>query len=93
VPDNCLERKDCRVKYVVAGRVRFHVHFAGGNGRWLNRAFCFFRDLPERRFQLGALREGGQSNCAVDDYAARYNGSPKPLVWTLLLKLDGLTHY
>jgi hypothetical protein len=58
------------------------VHFTPTSASWLNMIERFFRDLTENRIQRGVFLDLEQLITAIRDYIDRYNGSPKPFIWT-----------
>jgi transposase/transposase-like protein len=84
--DNYATHKHPKVKRWLAKHPRFHLHFTPTSASWLNMVERFFRDITVNRLRRGVFHSLPELVEAVQQYIAKYNMEPKPLVWTATAK-------
>jgi len=84
--DNYATHKHPKVKRWLAKHPRFHLHFTPTSASWLNMVERFFRDITVNRLRRGVFHSLPELVEAVQQYIAKYNIEPKPLVWTATAK-------
>jgi transposase len=63
-------------------RARWHLHFIPTSSSWLNLVERWFKELTDRRLRRGVFTSVGDLITAIGDWAAGWNTSPKPFIWT-----------
>jgi transposase len=80
--DNYATHKHPKVQRWLTKHPRFHMHFTPTSASWLNMVERFFRDLTVNRLRRGVFHSVPELVAAVEQYVAKHNKDPKPLVWT-----------
>ena len=82
VVDNYATHKHPNVKAWLSKHPRFHIHFTPTSASWLNMVERFFRGLTHNRLRRDSFASVSQLITAIDNYMAKQNREPKPLIWT-----------
>ena len=82
VCDNYATHKHPKVRTWLSRHPKFHVHFTPTSSSWLNMVERFFRDITDKSIRRGVFHSVEELECAINDYIAVHNTSPKPFIWT-----------
>jgi transposase len=82
IVDNYSTHKSPMVKRWLAKHKRFHLHFVPTSSSWLNMVERWFGQITQKRIRRGTFKSVPQLIDAINEYLAKWNGDPKPFVWT-----------
>jgi len=82
IVDNYSTHKSPQVKRWLARHKRFHLHFVPTSSSWLNMVERWFGQITQKRIRRGTFKSVPQLIAAITEYLEKYNGNPKPFVWT-----------
>ena len=82
--DNAGTHKTKLIRYWVAKRPRWHVHFTPTSASWINQVERFFGLLTQRQLRRGVHRSTAELEAAVRAFMNTHNTQPKPFRWTSL---------
>ena len=82
IVDNYATHKHPDVQKWLMRHPRFHMHFIPTSSSWLNLVERWFRQITDRRIRRGVFKSVQQLIAVIEDYIAKHNEDPTPLVWT-----------
>ena len=82
IVDNYSTHKRPVVKRWLARHKRFHLHFIPTSSSWLNMVERWFGQITQKRIRRGTFKSVPQLIDAITEYLTKWNGDPKPFVWT-----------
>jgi putative transposase len=82
VLDNYATHKHPAVKFWLAQRPRYHLHFTPTYSSWLNQVETWFGIITKRAIRRGSFSSVKELVENIDRFVTSYNENPKPFAWT-----------
>ena len=79
--DNYGTHKTALIRYGMAKRPRYHLHFTPTSASWLNLVERWFAALTEKQLRRGVHRSIKELKNAILSFINNHNEDPKPFVW------------